>query len=186
MSGELIADKALILRNFTVKESDCVLHCLTEHHGKIHLYAKHARNSKRRFGGGLDPLSLGEIEFKQPSERKSSSSLAFIESFRTIDSAHRYLTPFHLYQSASLWVECLDYLSTEGDSQSDLFSMARATLAELTVLSSKEDFEQTLSRAIRNILLKTGFLAEEQPVRNFAHALTLVEEVAQRALKAKW
>jgi len=188
MSRELLTDNALLLRNFDAKENDCVIHCLTEHHGKIHAYAKHAKKSKRRFGGGLDPLSLGKIEFRQAksSDLKHDNNLYFLEHFYCLNSAHRYLNPFFLYQAANLWVECLDHLSTEGDQQTSLFLMAKNTLAELTLCDSLPSCEGVLTNAIKNTLILSGFSSPDASISEFKKALGLVEEVSQRGLRAKW
>jgi DNA repair protein RecO (recombination protein O) len=52
---------ALVLRALPYGESDQVVHMLARGRGRIAVFARGARSSKRRFGGALEPFQLCEI-----------------------------------------------------------------------------------------------------------------------------
>src|SRR5213592_1483816 len=54
---------ALILRTYKLGESDRIVVFLTRERGKKRGVAKNARQSRRRFGGGLEPMTCGRVEY---------------------------------------------------------------------------------------------------------------------------
>lgn len=58
----LVAD-AIVLRTYRYAEADRIVVFLTEHQGKKRGVAKHASNSRRRFGGALEPFTRGRVTF---------------------------------------------------------------------------------------------------------------------------
>ena len=52
---------ALILRTYTLGESDRIVVFLTRDRGKKRGVAKNARQSRRRFGGALEPMTCGRV-----------------------------------------------------------------------------------------------------------------------------
>jgi DNA repair protein RecO (recombination protein O) len=60
---------ALILRTYTLGESDRIVVFLTRDRGKKRGVAKNARQSRRRFGGALEPLTCGRITYRERERR---------------------------------------------------------------------------------------------------------------------
>ena len=56
---------ALILRTYTLGESDRIVVFLTSDRGKKRAVAKNARQSRRRFGGALEPLTYGRVGYRE-------------------------------------------------------------------------------------------------------------------------
>src|SRR6202162_4687745 len=54
---------ALILRTYKLGESDRIVVFLTRDRGKKRGVAKNARQSRRRFGGGLEPMTCGRVAY---------------------------------------------------------------------------------------------------------------------------
>src|SRR4030081_2060080 len=52
---------ALILRTYTLGESDRIVVFLTRDRGKKRGVARNARQSRRRFGGALEPMTCGRV-----------------------------------------------------------------------------------------------------------------------------
>src|ERR1700692_1225758 len=77
---------ALILRTYTLGESDRIVVFLTRDRGKKRGVAKNARQSRRRFGGALEPMTCGRVAYveKEPRERVS---LTYVEQTRSPLSA---------------------------------------------------------------------------------------------------
>src|SRR4051812_34771304 len=60
---------ALILRTYTLGESDRIVVFLTRDRGKKRGVAKNARQSRRRFGGALEPLTHGRVGYVERERR---------------------------------------------------------------------------------------------------------------------
>ncbi len=74
----LHATDALILRTYKLGESDRIVVFLTRDRGKKRGVAKNARQSRRRFGGALEPMTCGRVEYVER-ERRELVSLRFVE-----------------------------------------------------------------------------------------------------------
>lgn len=66
---------ALILRTYALGESDRIVVFLTRDRGKKRGVAKNARQSRRRFGGALEPMTAGRVTYRERERR----DLVFIE-----------------------------------------------------------------------------------------------------------
>jgi DNA repair protein RecO (recombination protein O) len=73
---------ALILRTYKLGESDRIVVFLTRDRGKKRGVAKHARRSRRRFGGGLEPMTCGRVEYVER-ERRDLVLLHYVEPVRS-------------------------------------------------------------------------------------------------------
>ena len=60
---------ALILRTYTLGESDRIVVFLTRDRGKKRGVAKNARQSRRRFGGALEPMTCGRVGYFERERR---------------------------------------------------------------------------------------------------------------------
>jgi DNA repair protein RecO len=82
----LYTTDALILRTYRLGESDRIVVFLTRDRGKKRGVAKNARQSRRRFGGALEPLTYGRVGYFER-ERRELVSLNFVEPVRSPLSA---------------------------------------------------------------------------------------------------
>src|SRR5215813_2913996 len=78
---QFIAD-ALILRTYKLGESDRIVVFLTRDRGKKRGVAKNARQSRRRFGGALEPLTLGRVGYVER-ERRELVHVQYVEPLRS-------------------------------------------------------------------------------------------------------
>jgi DNA repair protein RecO (recombination protein O) len=76
-----IAD-ALILRTYRLGESDRLVVFLTRDRGKKRGVAKNARQSRRRFGGALEPMTYGRVSYVER-ERRDLVRLEYVEPIRS-------------------------------------------------------------------------------------------------------
>ena len=60
---------ALILRTYKLGESDRIVVFLTRDRGKKRGVAKNARQSRRRFGGALEPMTHGRVSYTEREQR---------------------------------------------------------------------------------------------------------------------
>jgi DNA repair protein RecO (recombination protein O) len=77
---------ALILRTYKLGESDRIVVFLTRDRGKKRGVAKNARQSRRRFGGALEPLTCGRVCYFER-ERRDLVRLDYVEQRRSPLSA---------------------------------------------------------------------------------------------------
>ena len=73
---------ALILRTYPLGESDRIVVFLTRDRGKKRGVAKNARQSRRRFGGALEPMTCGRVTYRERERR----DLVFLQDVATIRS----------------------------------------------------------------------------------------------------
>jgi DNA repair protein RecO (recombination protein O) len=84
----LYTTDALILRTYKLGESDRIVVFLTRDRGKKRGVAKNARQSRRRFGGALEPMTCGRVGYMER-ERRELVSLHYVEPYRSPLSAIR-------------------------------------------------------------------------------------------------
>jgi len=77
----LYTTDALILRTYKLGESDAIVVFLTRDRGKKRGVAKNARQSRRRFGGALEPLTCGRVGYVER-ERRELVHLNYVEPVR--------------------------------------------------------------------------------------------------------
>ena len=65
----LYTSDALVLRTYTLGESDRIVVFLTRDRGKKRGVAKNARQSRRRFGGALEPMTCGRVSYMERERR---------------------------------------------------------------------------------------------------------------------
>ena len=77
---------ALILRTYKLGESDRIVVFLTRDRGKKRGVARNARQSRRRFGGALEPMTCGRVEYLER-ERRDLVTVNYVEVIRSPLSA---------------------------------------------------------------------------------------------------
>lgn len=82
----LYTTDALILRTYKLGESDRLVVFLTRDRGKKRGVAKNARQSRRRFGGALEPMTCGRVAYLER-ERRELVALHYVEVSRSPLSA---------------------------------------------------------------------------------------------------
>jgi DNA repair protein RecO (recombination protein O) len=73
---------ALILRTYKLGESDRIVVFLTRDRGKKRGVARNARQSRRRFGGALEPMTHGRVGYVER-ERRDLVHLQYVEPIRS-------------------------------------------------------------------------------------------------------
>jgi len=78
----LYTTDALILRTYKLGESDRIVVFLTRDRGKKRGVAKNARQSRRRFGGTLEPMTCGRVSYVEK-ERRELVFVNYVELVRS-------------------------------------------------------------------------------------------------------
>jgi DNA repair protein RecO (recombination protein O) len=114
----LYTTDALILRTYKLGESDRIVVFLTRDRGKKRGVAKNARQSRRRFGGALEPLTCGRLAYFER-ERRDMVRLDYVEQMRSPLSA----ADGEALGYASYFAELIDEWAQEGDPNETLFRL---------------------------------------------------------------
>ena len=109
---------ALILRTYKLGESDRIVVFLTRDRGKKRGVAKNARQSRRRFGGALEPMTYGRVGYVER-ERRELVRLDYVEQLRS---------PLSAVDGEALWyvsyfAELIDEWAQEADPNETLFRL---------------------------------------------------------------
>jgi DNA repair protein RecO len=114
---------ALILRTYTLGESDRLVVFLTSDRGKKRGVAKNARKSRRRFGGTLEPMTCGRVTYRERERR----DLVLLEDVALLRS------PFAIPDGEALgyvgyFAELLDECAQDNDPSEPLFRLGRSAV----------------------------------------------------------
>ena len=109
---------ALILRTYKLGESDRIVVFLTRDRGKKRGVAKNARQSRRRFGGALEPMTCGRVGYVER-ERRDLVLLNYVEPVRSpLSAIHGEALGYVGY-----FAELIDEWAQEADPNETLFRL---------------------------------------------------------------
>src|SRR5882724_10945732 len=141
----LYTTDALILRTYKLGESDRIVVFLTRDRGKKRGVAKNARQSRRRFGGGLEPMTVGRVGYVER-ERRDLVRLEYVEARRSPMGA----TDIESLGYVSYFAELVDEWAQENDPNEPLFrlgaSVVEAMVDGVPIESLARYFEHWLLR----------------------------------------
>jgi recombinational DNA repair protein (RecF pathway) len=109
---------ALILRTYKLGESDRIVVFLTRDRGKKRGVAKNARQSRRRFGGALEPMTYGRVGYVER-ERRDLVRLDYVEVLRSPLS----VADGEALGSVRYFAELIDEWAQEADPNETLFRL---------------------------------------------------------------
>ena len=119
----LYTTDALILRSYKLGESDRIVVFLTRDRGKKRGVAKNARQSRRRFGGALEPLTHGRVGYLER-ERRDLVRVDYVEALRSpLSAVHGEALGFAAY-----FAELIDEWAPDADPNEPLFRLGTSTL----------------------------------------------------------
>src|SRR5437773_6599563 len=141
----LYTTDALILRTYKLGESDRIVVFLTRDRGKKRGVAKNARQSRRRFGGALEPLTCGRVGYLER-ERRDLVSVHYVEALRSPMAA----VDGEALGYVEYFAELLDEWAPEADPNETLYrlgaSMVDAIVAGVPIEPLARYFEYWLLR----------------------------------------
>ncbi len=117
---------ALILRTYSLGESDRIVVFLTRDRGKKRGVAKNARQSRRRFGGALEPMTYGRVAYVER-ERRDLVRLDYVEPISSpLSAIHDEVIAYVGY-----FAELIDECAPEADPNEPLFRLGISILKAL-------------------------------------------------------
>src|SRR4051812_5581816 len=117
---------ALILRTYKLGESDRIVVFLTRDRGKKRGVAKNARQSRRRFGGGLEPMTLGRVGYVER-EHRELVRLDYVEPIRSPLA----LAGMESLGYVSYFAELIDEWAQDNDANEPLFRLGTSIIEAL-------------------------------------------------------
>jgi len=119
---------ALILRTYKLGESDRIVVFLTRDRGKKRGVAKNAGQSRRRFGGALEPLTYGRVGYVER-ERRELVRLDYVVQLRSPLSA----VDGEALGYVSYFAELIDEWAQEADPSETLFRLGTSMVDAIAV-----------------------------------------------------
>lgn len=125
----LFTADALILRKYTLGESDSLVVFLTRDRGKKRGVAKNARQSRRRFGGALEPMTCGRVTYRERERR----DLVFVQDVAPLTSPLRMSTEdSNAFGHLGYFAELIDEWAPDNDPNETLFRLGASVVDALT------------------------------------------------------
>ena len=119
---------ALILRTYKLGESDRIVVFLTRDRGKKRGVAKNARQSRRRFGGALEPMTCGRVSYLER-ERRDLVALHYVEVTRSPLSA----LDGEALGYVGYFAELIDEWAQEADPNETLYRLGASIVDALAI-----------------------------------------------------
>jgi len=152
----LFTTDALILRTYKLGESDRIVVFLTRDRGKKRGVAKNARQSRRRFGGALEPLTSGRITYRE----RERQDLVFVEDIAPTQSPLRIPSgEGDTLGHVGYFAELIDEWAPENDPNETLFRLGASMVEALTAAVPVEP----LARYFEYWLLRLQGVYEADP-----------------------
>jgi len=122
----LYTDDALILRTYRLGESDRIVVFLTRDRGKKRGVAKNARQSRKRFGGALEPMTYGRVGYMEK-ERRELVFVHYVEAVRSPLGA----SAADALGYVGYFAELIDECAPDADPNETLFRLGRSVVDAL-------------------------------------------------------
>lgn len=180
--------EGIIIKTHASRESDLVLRVLSPELGKVAIYAKYARSSKRRFTGGLEIFDRGS--FKTTLGR---SSLLNLDSFSPVPPFKALREDLIKLTLASVISESFDMVVKEDQDQPEasreLYETIILGLSALDEAKEARDACRASYLTLVGLLCKTGFIDTttlgNASLKNFSKLLDQIEYFTERALLSR-
>ncbi len=121
----LVKTEGIVLKNMKYKESDGILTIFARKLGKVSVMARGARSSKSKYLAGAQPLCYSDFVLYK------GKSMYTLNDVDTIHNHYRLREDLDSLSVASFFVELVDAVTIEGQSNNRLFSLFIESLGAL-------------------------------------------------------
>lgn len=122
-----IATPAFVLRTRPYGESDRIVTLITRDRGKVTGIAKGARNSRRRFGGTLEPF----VHVRAVFHERPATDLAFLLRCELLDALHGFRRDLGRFTAGSYLLDLTDRMVLGPESGAEVYGLVREALGLL-------------------------------------------------------
>ena len=119
-------DRGIVLRTHRLGETDRIVTLLLEGRGKVRAVAKGVRRPGSRIGARLEPFSHVDLELHE------GRTLDVVRQVESVETNEALRSDDRLHAAASVMVELVDTVATEGQRDPALLLQLRAGLAALS------------------------------------------------------
>ncbi len=173
-------DEAIVLHSRAYAEVDAIISLFARKHGRISVYARGARSSKRKNAPPFAPLWEVTLEL-----HKKAGSTLYSPRAVSLTSAHDPLMrDLMRLAAANCAIELARELFEEGQSDADVYERLREVLTVLETqppLETMDDFEHELLAALGYQQQEVG----ESPAARFRSRTAIFEHIRGRSLPAR-
>jgi DNA repair protein RecO (recombination protein O) len=159
--------KAVVLRTRDVGETDCIVHLLTDKHGRVAARAASARRSLKRFGGALD---MGAVVQAQAS-RVPGRDMWRLNLCDPVADRPRLKTNFETLSRAAVLIESVLVLVGPDDPCPDVFELVVQGLERLEAAPDRTAERTVVVVGLARLLALTGFAPRLSNCRNCGRSL---------------
>ena len=145
-----VTSPAFVLRTRAYGESDRIVTLLTEQHGKLTGIAKGAKNSRRRFGGTLEPFVRVRIVFRQ----RAASDLAFLVRAEFLGVLRGFTRDLDRFAAGSYVLELVDRMVLGRESGREVYRLVDDAL---TLIDAGTAADPVLRAFELHLLAATGY-----------------------------
>jgi DNA repair protein RecO (recombination protein O) len=121
--------EAIVLRTWPFHEADLLVSLFTREQGRVKGVARHALRSRRRFGGGLEPMTHVRATYAE----KPKQELVRLDAFEILSSPMSRPVDYARVAALELVAEVLEEALPEGAPEDSVFRLVLAVLEELQV-----------------------------------------------------
>jgi DNA repair protein RecO (recombination protein O) len=118
---------AVVIGSFPLAESDLLVTFFARQHGKVRGVARRARRMRSRFGGALEPFTLGELIFFD----SGRSELVQIDHFDIVRPFPHLREDLERLGQAAWIAECVGRLTAERDPQPVVYGLLVRALTSI-------------------------------------------------------
>ncbi len=121
----LYRDDGVVLRTYRLGEADRIVVFYTRSHGKVRAVAKGVRRTKSKFGARLEPASIVHLQLYE------GRNLDIVTQAESVGPLPQLRTDLDRFGRASVLLEVIDQIGTEGEPDPMLFKLLTGALTEL-------------------------------------------------------
>lgn len=160
--------KAVVLRTRDVGEADCIVHLLTDQHGRVAARAASARRSLKRFGGALDTGVLVQAQATLVRGR----DLWRLDVCDPVAARPRVKNDYQTLSRAALMIELVFCLVGQNDPCPEVFELLAEGLARLDAAVDRAAERTVVVVFVARILAATGFTPRLSECRGCGRPVT--------------
>ncbi len=169
--------QAVVLRVKDVGEADCIVHLLTDRHGRLAARAASARRSLRRFGGALD---MGVLVSAQAS-RIPGRDMWRLNLCDLLADRPRLKSDYLALSRAALLIELVLDLIGPNDPCPEIFELLSQGLERLEAAPDRTTERTVVAVCLARLLALTGFAPRLINCQNCGRALEGFDRVGLAA-----
>ncbi len=173
--------EGIVIRSHHSGDSDLVIKMLSPIYGKISVFAKHARTSKKRFAGNIEILDKGVFYFKN-NKGRNGNSLRVVESFHPLKTTYDLRNSLLKLSIASLLCECFDLTIKEDQdliqTSTEYYETFCLGIQALGESKEKNDLLKVCFLTLKGLLCIAGFLESERaPIPNMKNLRIILDHI---------